>query len=134
MCSSDLSPPTLWFALTESPYPDVRDVVIDNAKKWRDAAPPKTLRYVWSSAMLAVNRGSNAKRRVPRQIAERIATHPDEAAQLLPILSVALRSVRPAERALGLAALVQAVRGDDALRALAKDLLPELTVTDQVTA
>ncbi|MDQ3337532.1 MAG: hypothetical protein M4D80_20405 [Myxococcota bacterium] len=130
----ELSPPTLWFALAESPYPDVRDVVIDNAKKWRDAAPPKTLKHVWSSAMLAVNRGSNAKRRVPRQIAERIATHPDEAAQLLPILSVALRSVRPAERAAALGALARAARENPALRALATQLIPELEITELVSA
>ena len=130
----ELSPPTLWFALTESPYPDVRDVVIDNAKKWRDAAPPKTLTHVWSSAMLAVNRGSSAKRRVPRQIAERIASHPGEAAALLPILSVALRSVRPAERAVALGALARAVQANPALRALAAQMLPELEIGEQVSA
>ncbi|MGE3542826.1 MAG: hypothetical protein AB7L28_02810, partial [Kofleriaceae bacterium] len=106
----ELSPPQLWFALTESPYPDVRDVVVENAKKWRDDAPPRSLRRVWSSAMLNVHRGSATKRRVPRQIAERIVSHRDEAEELLPILRIALRSVRPAERAAALGALARAMR------------------------
>jgi hypothetical protein len=129
----ELSPPQLWFALTESPYPDVRDVVVANAKKWRAEAPPKTLRHVWSSAMLNVHRGSTTKRQVPRQIAERIATHPAEAEELLPILRVALRSVRPTERAAALGALARALRDSAELRALATRLVPELVVSDQVS-
>jgi hypothetical protein len=129
-----LATPTLWFALTESPYPDVRDVVIDNAKKWREEAPPKTLRHVWTSAMLSVHRGAAAKQRVPRQIAERIASHPAEAEELLPILRVALRSVRPAERGAALAALARALTSNGELRALAQRLVPELVVTELVSA
>lgn len=126
--------PALWFALTESPYDDVRTFVLSRAAKWRDEAPPATLRHVWTTALLAVHTGSTVKARVPRQIAERIAGHPDEARALLPVLGYALRSVRPAERALGLAALVRAVRGDAGLRALSAELLPELTVTEQVSS
>jgi hypothetical protein len=129
-----LATPTLWFALTESPYPDVRDVVIDNAKKWRDEAAPKTLRHVWTSAMLSVHRGATAKQRVPKQIAERIASHPAEAEELLPILRVALRSVRPAERGAALAALARVLTSNAELRALAQRLVPELTVTELVSA
>jgi hypothetical protein len=126
--------PALWFALTESPYDDVRTFVLANAAAWREQATPSTLRHVWTTALLAVHTGSAAKAKVPRQIAERIAGHPDEARALLPVLGFALRSVRPAERALGLAALVRAVRGDEQLRALSRELLPELVVTEQVTS
>lgn len=129
-----LATPGLWFALTESPYEDVRKVVVANAKRWRAEAPKATLRHVWSTAMLDVHRGSVTKRRVPRQIAERIASHPDEAPELLPILRIALRSVRPAERATALAALARAVHADASLRALAREMIPELEVSDQVTA
>ncbi|MGE0549141.1 MAG: hypothetical protein AB7O24_18645 [Kofleriaceae bacterium] len=129
----ELSPPQLWFALTESPYQDVRDVVVENAKKWRDEAPPATLRHVWSSAMLNVHRGNATKRRVPRQIAERIVSHTDEAEQLLPILRVALRSVRPAERASALGALARVLRDNEQLRLLATRLVPELVVSEHVS-
>jgi hypothetical protein len=84
--------------------------------------------------MLAVHRGSTTKRRVPRAIAERIAAHPDEAAELLPILGLALRSVRPPERATALAALTRAVHANSELRALAHAIIPELTVTELVTS
>lgn len=126
--------PALWFALTESPYDDVRAFVLRHAKKWRDEAPAATLRHVWTTAVLAVHRGSVAKARVPRQIADRIASHPDEAGTLLPVLGYALRSVRPAERALALGALARAVSGDVALATLTRTLLPELTVSTQVSS
>jgi hypothetical protein len=129
-----LATPSLWFALTESPYEDVRKVVVANAAKWRAEAPKATLRHVWSSALLDVHRGSTTKRRVPRQIAERIASHPDEAADLLPILRLALRSVRPAERAGAIAALARVLHADAELRALAHEIIPELTVTEQVSS
>lgn len=129
-----LATPALWFALAESPYEDVRAVVVASATRWRAEAPRATLRHVWTTAMLDVHRGSTTKRRVPRQIAERIASHPDEAPELLPILRLALRSVRPAERATALAALVRAVHADAALRALARELIPELEVSEQVTS
>ena len=130
----ELAPPSLWFALTESPYDDVRKVVIANALKWRDAAPKATLQHVWTTATLAIHRGSVVKRRVPRAIAERIAKYPEEAPQLLPILRLALRSVRPPERATAIAALARAVHANAELRALANELIPELTVTEQITS
>ncbi len=126
-----LATPALWYALTESPYDDVRAVVVKHARRWRDEAPPATLRHVWSTAMLNVHRGSTVKRQVPRAIAERIAAHPAEARELLPILAIALRSVRPAERATAIAALVRATHADAALRTLAHELIPELTITEQ---
>lgn len=134
VAKQELAPPALWFALTESPYEDVRRVVVGNAKRWRDEAPKATLRHVWSTAMLDVHRGSATKRRVPRQIAERIASHPDEAPELLPILRLALRSVRAPERATAIAALARALHADASLRALAREMIPELEVSDQVTS
>ena len=122
-----LAPPPLWFALTESPYDDVRATVVANATKWRDDAPRQTLQHVWATALLAVHRGSTTKREIPRAIAERIASHPAEAGELLPILAIALRSVRPAERATALAALARAVHGNASSCArLARALIPEL--------
>jgi hypothetical protein len=126
--------PALWFALTESPYDDVRAVVLRHAQRWRDAAEPATLRHVWTSAVLAVHRGSTVKRRVPRAIADRVAAHPDEADALLPVLGLALRSVRAPERAAALAALARAIHRDPALRERARTHLPELTITGEVSS
>jgi hypothetical protein len=126
--------PALWLALAESPYPDVRAVVVAHAARWRDQAPVATLRHVWATAILALYGGAAVKARVPRQIAERIAAHPDEAAELLPVLGYALRSVRPAERALALGALARAARANPALAHQAHQALPELTLSAQVSA
>src|SRR5262249_55334708 len=101
---------------------------------WREKAAPATLSHVWSSALLAVHRGGVAKRRVPREIADRIVGHPDEATKLLPILGVALRSVRPTERASALASLARAVARNDELRGLVHTHLPEPSFTGRVTA
>ncbi|MGE3546986.1 MAG: hypothetical protein AB7L28_23870, partial [Kofleriaceae bacterium] len=79
-------------------------------------------------------RGSATTRRVPRQIADRIVSHRDEAEELLPILRIALRSVRPAERAAALGALARAMRENDQLRVLATRLVPELVVSEQVSS
>lgn len=122
----------LWFALTESPYDDVRGFVLTHVKRWQQAAAPETLQRVWSTAVLAVHRGSKVKARVPRQIAERVAAHPDEAERLLPMLGLALGSVRAPERAAALAALARAVRLDPTLAERARALLPGLTVGTEV--
>lgn len=124
----------LWFALAESPYSDVRMIVLRHASRWRDAAPVATLRHVWATAMLSIHGGSAVKARVPREIADRIAAHPDEADALLPVLGYALRSVRPAERALALGALARAARTTPGLAALAHQVLPELTLSTQVSS
>jgi len=130
----ELAPLALWLALTESPYDDVRAVVIEHARRWRDEAHEATLRRVWSSALLAVHRGSRVKPGVARAVAERIASHPGEAGALLPILGLALRSVRPAERLAAVAAVARAVYASPELRALAHQLMPELVVADQVAS
>lgn len=122
----------LWFSFAESPYDDVRAAVLERITRWRAEAPPQALRHLWATALLAVHRGSAAKAKVPRQLAERLVSHPEEAEQLLPVLALALRSVRPAERALAMGALARAVRADARLAARAVALLPELTISDQV--
>ncbi len=129
-----LATPALWYALTESPYDDVRAVVVRNAERWKAEAAPATLAHVWSSALLAVHRGSRTKAGVPRAIAERIAAHPGDARALLPLLALALRSVRPPERATALAALARAIHTKPELRELAHELIPELSVGAEVTA
>jgi predicted DNA-binding WGR domain protein len=124
----------LWFAMTESPYDDVRDFIVLRAQAWQDKAGPQTLTHVWARALLDVHRGGVAKRRVPRAIADRIVSHPEEAPAFLPILGFALRSVRPAERLTALASLARAVTASPALLELASKHIPEVVFRGQVTA
>src|SRR5262249_17778737 len=109
------------------------DFVVKNAGAWKEKAAPSTLSHVWASALLAVHRGGLAKRRVPGELAERIVSHPEEAPRLLPVLGVALRSVRPAERTIALASLTRAVLRSDALRGLVRQHLPEISFSGRVT-
>jgi len=124
--------PALWFALTESPYDDVRAAVLAHATRWHATATPATLQWVWSAAILAVHRGSKTKAGVPRAIADRVVAHPDEAEQLLPMLALALHSVRAPERAAALTALARALHRDPALAARARVHLPTLSVSAEV--
>lgn len=118
----------LWIALSESPYPDVVAALVDHLAEREKALPPGRLEHVWATTLLSVHRGSRAKRVALRQIADRIVRSPDRAGSLLPILRVALRSVREAERRTALAAVCQAAFRNEALRASIAEHVPELTL------
>ncbi len=106
----------LWSAMAETPYDDVRSALLVGLERVRPMLPYDSVRSVWASVILAVHRGHRAKPRAARQVAERVATHPDEADQLLPLLAILLRSLRAPERAAGLAAIATAVFKNPALR------------------
>jgi hypothetical protein len=125
---------SLWLALTESPYPDVRSFVLAHAKAWRDRADQTTLAHVWTSALVAIHGGGSPKRQVPRVVAERIGAHPEEADALLPLLGLALRSIHASERASGLVALARAADVHPGVRAAAARHFPELAIGEGVTA
>jgi hypothetical protein len=76
--------------------------------------------------LLNIHRGGRAKLSALRQISDRILREPQNAKTLLPVLAIAIRSVRPPEARHGLAAIVTAV---DRLPNLADEVkreLPEL--------
>ena len=125
-----------WRRLLESPHDDVRLPLVaelESRLAGRDpedlggaAADPGQIRLLWASVLLNVHRGGRAKPVVIRQLLGRIGRRPEEAAQLLPLLGVALRSVRGPEWRAGLAGVVQLVeRHPDALPAV-RAAFPEL--------
>ncbi len=122
----------LWFALLESPYDDVRALVVKHAADWQAQAGVSELEHLAATVLLAVHRGSGTKRSMLGRLADRAAERPEEADRLLPLLSIALRSVRPPERIGALSALTRAAVGHDALRAAVARHLPELTISEQV--
>src|SRR5262249_39395269 len=99
---------TLWQHLLESPHDDVRLALArdlearlaqaDGAPDLSLALDPDRLRLLWASVLLNVRRGSRVKPRVVDQVARRLALRPEEAELLLPLLGVALRSLRGPER------------------------------------
>jgi len=100
----------VWQRLFESPYDDIR---VRLWRCWRpvaepgalDAFSPALVRFLWASVLLNIHRGGRAKPYVVRQIMDRLGHQPGEAADLLPIVAVALRSVRGPEFRAGLAGL-----------------------------
>ena len=118
----------LWAALSESPYDDVRAFLVRHLKERESIFEPETLRHVWVTILLGVHRGGKSRRAALRQIAERVARRPAEASSLLPLLGIALRSVRPSERRTALAAVGRAAFLTPRLRAAIQRELPELTL------
>lgn len=121
--------PLLWTRLLETPYDDIRIALVNELSK-RESAPKtlerQDLTTVWVSVLLAVRRGSRAKVKALRQISQAIATEPDRAEQLVPVLAVAIRSVRPPEVRAGLAAILTAIEGNPDLEASLFRWIPEL--------
>jgi hypothetical protein len=124
----------LWAALSESPYEDARAVLVRHLGEREKAFGPETLRHLWATTLLAVHRGGRAKRAALNQIAERVARRPAEAEALLPLLAIALRSVRVPERRTALAAVARAALREPALQGAIARALPELKLSAEAAA
>jgi hypothetical protein len=116
----------LWAAMAESPWADVREALVPQLQQREALYGPDTLRALWATSLLAIHRGGRAKAAVCGQLAQRIVAKPPEAEGLLPLLGIALRSVRAPERRAALAAVTRATLQAPALRASVEKLLPEL--------
>ena len=107
----------IWQKLLESPYDDIRFGIVRMLEQQpapnrldtstRGQLSKELVRSLWATVLLNVRRGAKQKPIVLQQIADRIQKHPDEAPQLLPLLAVALRSIRGTEWRKALALLVQ---------------------------
>ncbi|AKT43992.1 hypothetical protein [Chondromyces crocatus] len=117
---------SLWTALAETPYDDVRTFLLGHLTVRRAAFSPETLRHVWATTLLNVHRGAREKRAALKLLSDRIVARPEEAESLLPLLGVTLRSVRPSERRAALAAVARTAFRAPALRAAIHRQLPEL--------
>ncbi len=129
---------TLWQRLLESPYDDVRLALVTDLDARLSRAnlagvlelsrvlDPERLRLLWASVLLNVRRGGRVKPGVVQQVAQRLAGRPDEAEQLLPLLGLALRSVRAPERRAALAAVVRLVEDRPDAISFVRKALPEL--------
>ncbi|HEX8912506.1 MAG TPA: hypothetical protein VF796_09105 [Humisphaera sp.] len=119
---------TLWARLTESPHEDLRLRLVEALERRRTlpGTGPAQLAGLWTGVLLGIHRGGRRKLSALRQIADAVARHPDRAADLLPVLAVAIRSVRAPEARAGLAAVVSAVTARPELEPAVRRELPEL--------
>jgi hypothetical protein len=128
----------LWQRLLESPHDDIRLrlVAMLEAEVSRRAAMPVNparldaglLRSLWATVLLNIHRGGRSKPLVVGQVVRRLERHPEEAAALLPLLAVALRSVRGPEWRAGLAGLVRLVERSPEVGPAVGAAMPELTI------
>jgi hypothetical protein len=98
--------PAVWHRLVESPYDDVRGPLVAELARRAGGADPDTVRLLWATVLLNVARGGRHKPGVVAQVVARLAEHPGEADRLLPLLAVAVRSLRGPEFRAGLTGLV----------------------------
>jgi hypothetical protein len=122
----------VWQRLLESPYDNIRLRLVamleDAAKEPAGAAkyPPDRVRFLWATVLLNVSCGSRAKPFVVRQIIDRLSANPDEAGELLPMVAVALRSIRGPEFRAGLAGVATFVAKNPTRKPLVEAVFPEL--------
>lgn len=121
----------LWLAMSETPYADVRDRFVDELGRREKTFGPSTLQRVWATTLLSVHRGSRAKAKAAKQVAERVVKQPHEAGALLTLLAHTLRSVRAPERRAALTQLTRAATRDRTLQAALKQKLPELELVGE---
>jgi hypothetical protein len=120
-----------WRKLLESPHDDIRLALVSKleARAGGGFGETEGLRALWAAVLLNVHRGSRAKPGVVNQVLRRLEASPDEAPKLLPLLGVALRSVRDPERRSALVAIVQLVERRGEVAALVRSSFPELQIT-----
>ncbi len=122
----------LWSRLLETPYDDVRLPLVEELnRRTRATNAPRALEHqdlsmVWLTVLLGVHRGGRAKLKALRQISQAIKEQPDRAERLVPVLAVAIRSVRPPEARAGLSAILSAVSARPDLEATLARHIPEL--------
>jgi hypothetical protein len=120
----------VWQRLLESPYDNIRlrmIAMLEERAKFGDGTfSPETVRGLWASALLNVQRGSRVKPVVVRQVMARLATHPGEGGELLPIIAVVLRSIRGPEFRAGLAGIAAYLERNPERRSLVEAVFPEL--------
>jgi hypothetical protein len=120
--------PAFWAKLFESPYDDVRAEMVNRLKTrvTLPGASAESLAFLWQNVLLNIHRGGRAKLTALKQISDRVVREPNQGATLLPVLVIAIRSVRAPEARHGLAAIVSAIERVPSLEADVKRQLPEL--------
>jgi hypothetical protein len=115
----------------ETPYSDLRLQIVDLLERRSIPGEARSgLTQLWTSVLLGVERGGRQKLKATEQIAEAMLDDPASAAQLLPVLVTAVRSIRDSESRAGLAAVVRLMVTRPELASELADHLPELTLLE----
>jgi hypothetical protein len=123
--------PVLWCRLLETPYEDLRLAIVDHLQH-KSSLPGTSsgdLTPIWTSVLVGVHRGGRQKQKAIDQIARAILNNGNQTDELLPVLTVAVRSIRKPEMRAGLAALARIATQRPELEPLISRELPELLMT-----
>ena len=123
---------SLWTRLLETPYDDLRLSLIDTldqrSKLFSSAKEhsKEHLIHLWCSVLSGVHRGSRQKLRAIKQMKEKLKREPQLGSELIPVLVLAVRSIRAPESTSALSALVELANENESLREHIQQSLPEL--------
>jgi hypothetical protein len=126
--------PAVWHRLIESPYDDVRGPLVAELTRRAAGADPDTVRLLWATVLLNVARGGRHKPGVVAQVVARLSEHPGEADRLLPLLAVAVRSLRGPEFRAGLSGVVRLAEAEPELVPAIRQRFPELQLDGEPAA
>jgi hypothetical protein len=130
--SPGLGDAALWSRIAETPYDDLRLRLIDFLQRQTNApgVDAGNLEPIWRSVLLGVHRGGRQKAKAVSQIAAAIIANPARVEKLLPVLAVAVRSVRGPEARAGLAAVVAVAAAQPELAEAVRRYLPEMQLEE----
>ncbi|CAN5524252.1 hypothetical protein BH10PLA2_BH10PLA2_32620 [soil metagenome] len=120
--------PAIWQKLLESPYDDIKLSLIANLSKLAESANQDMICWLWASVLLNLHGGGRYKAGVVKQITARLGKHDSETERLLPLLTIAVRSLRGPEFRTGLRAVVTLFETKPGLREAITKLFPELQI------
>lgn len=121
--------PVLFCRLLETPYDELKLRVIDLLERRNLPGEARGgLTAVWTAVLLGVHRGGRQKLAAVRQLAAAVRESPQRADDLVPVLAVAVRSIRKPESRAALAAVVGSTLAEPALADAVQRLLPELRI------
>ena len=122
----------LWARLVETPFDDVRLRVVEclHRRTKLPGAETDALAPIWCAVMLGVHRGGRTKLKAMSQMQQAILQQPTRSTELLPVLAVAIRSLRLPERRSALAAVASIVQENSQFQAELQRLVPELQWID----
>jgi hypothetical protein len=123
--------PVLWCRLLETPYEDLRLAIVDHLqhKASLPGTSSKDLTPIWTAVLVGVHRGGRQKQKAIDQMARAMVACGEQTNELLPVLTVAVRSIRKPEMRAGLAAIASLVDHRPDLEPLITRELPELILT-----
>jgi hypothetical protein len=124
--------PALWARLVETPFDDVKIHLIESLQRRLSGGgsipgqSTNEISQIWAAVILGVHRGGRTKLKAVHQVADAIAKETEQAEKLLPVLAVAVRSVRAPERRNALSAVATLAARHTDLEQQIQSHLPEL--------